>query len=312
MKQVPYVLHPQRTQIALAYRNDSTDYIADSVLPRVPTAEKFTYNVFDKGTFLKIPDSKPIGRKGAVPEITGTGSEVTASTNDYAIDESVPVADIAVYEQGLTNINPEEVAAMRLSDYLLMQREYRVASLITAAGTYASGNSIALTGSNKWSDTSSDPQKAILTQMDKMFKRPNTMVMGQTAATALQTHPKILQAWHGNDGSSGVAPLTFLAQLFGMKEVLVGQAWGDTAAPGQTSVISRLWGDSVALLYKNPLTVDTRAATFGFTAMSKDLTSLDYFDMKKGAEGSNVQRLLWKLNEVIVASDFGYLFQTTT
>ena len=311
-KQNPYVIHPQRTQIALAYRNEATDYIADAVLPRISTAEKFSYNVFDKGTFLKIPESKPIGRKGAVPEITGQGRELTASTNDYAIDEVVPLADIKTYQAGLTAIDPEEVAAMRLSDYLLLQREARVAKLVTDPATYVSGNSVALSGANKWSDPSSDPVKTLLMQMDKMFRRPNTVVMGQTAHTALVTHPKIVSAYNRTNGVSGVVPDSSLAALLGVREVIVGMAWGDTAAPGQDPLLGRIWGDSVAMFYKNALSVDTRSATFGFTAQYEDQTSADFYDFNKGVRGGNVQRLYWSLNEVIMAPDYGFLFQTTT
>lgn len=309
-KQTPYALHPQRTQMVVAYRNKS--YIADLVLPRVDTAELFTYTTYPKETFLTIPDSKPVGRKGAVPEISGVGAEASASTDDYGVDEVVPLADIKRYNDGLISTDPEDAAAIRLAEWLALQRESRVATLMTSASTYASGNSLALSGSNKWSDPSSDPQKAITAQLDKMPWRPNKAVIGQSGATSLLTHPKIVSAFHGNEGSTGRATLQFVAQLVGLDEILIGTAVGNTAALGQPAVISRIWGDAFAMYYQSPITVDTKTFTFGFTAESESRKDADFFDINKGVRGSNVQRVYESVKEVIMAPDLGFVFQTTT
>lgn len=306
--QTNFVQHPQRTQLVLAYKNPK--YIADLVLPRVPVdLPLFTYLSFPKDTFLKVPDSKPIGRKGATPEIDYNATEVTAAVDDYAFDNAVPRRDQKIAAAGGTSMDPKQTAAIQLAERLALQRENRVATLMTSTSTYASGNTTTLSGTSQWSDqTNSDPQKAILTAMDGMIMRPNKAVMGELVATQILTHPKIVKAWNRSSGDSGKAPLSFLAELLGLDEILVGQSVGDTSAKGQTPSINKIWGKAFALYYQAPVVMDTQTMTFGFTAEWDSRGDFEFFDPNKGTRGSDVQRVAESVREIIMAPDLGYLF----
>ena len=92
MANAPFPIDPHLTAIAVAYRNSA--YIADEILPRVPVGkQEFKYDVYPIDETFRLPDTK-VGRKGKPNEVDLTASEVTASTEDFGLEDPIPQADI--------------------------------------------------------------------------------------------------------------------------------------------------------------------------------------------------------------------------
>jgi hypothetical protein len=304
----PFVVNPVLTAITIAYKN--AKLIADDVLPRVPVnTPSFKYSVFNKADSFTIPDTK-VGRKSEVNQVDWNATQADGSVQDHALDEVVPNMDKAIALSYGSQIDPEAVAAEQVSDLLALDREARASALIFNANSYASANKTTLSGTSQWSDfTNSDPLSAIITAMDGMLVRPNQLVVGRPVATKLQTHPKIVQAFHGNNGAYGLAPLEFIASMLGLDEVVVGESWYNTAKKGQTVSTARLWGKHAALLYKSGVSVNTESMSFGITAQWGERISATYQDPKIGMRGSSIVRVGESVQELILANDLGYFFQ---
>jgi hypothetical protein len=148
----------------------------------------------------------------------------------------------------------------------------------------------------------------MITAMDGMLMRPTIGLFSRVVATQLQTHPKLLAAFHGNQGTQGFMPLEFLKTLLGLDEIYVGEGWLNTAAKGQTPNVTRIWGKNAALLYKAPVSQDTNSMTFGVTAQWGERISASYQDPHKGMRGSSIVRVGESVKELILANDLGYLF----
>lgn len=303
----PFVVNPKLTAISIAYRN--AKLIADDVLPRVPVVTpSFLYSVYNKADNFTIPDTK-VGRKSDVNQIDWSATQTSANVEDYAIDEVVPNRDKMIAQSYGSFVDPEAVAAEQVSDVLALAREQRTANLITGAANYATANKVTLSGTSQWSDkVNSDPLVAMTTVMDGMLMRPNVAVFSRPVATQLQTHPKLLAAFHGNQGSYGFMPLEFLKTLLGLDEILVGEGWVNTAAKGQTPNVTRIWGKSAALLYRSSVSVDTNSMSFGITAQWGDRLSATYQEPKKGMRGATIVRVGESVKELVLANDLGYLF----
>lgn len=304
----PFVVNPKLTAIAIAYTN--AKLIADTVLPRVPVdTPSFLYSVFNKADSFTIPDTK-VGRTSAVNQVDFSVTQSTASVDDHALDEVVPNRDKQIAASYGSPIDPEAIAAEQVSDLLALGREQRAATLLTTPGNYAAANVTTLSGTSQWSDkTNSDPLVAMITAMDSMLMRPNVAVFSRVVATQLQTHPKLLAAFHGNQGTSGFMPLEFLQTLLGLDEIVVGEGFVNTAKKGQTPTLARIWGKSAALLYRAPVSQSTNSMTFGITAQWGDRLSATYQDPKKGMRGSAIVRVGESVKELVLANDLGYLFQ---
>lgn len=320
MAQAPFTIQQRLTAITLAYRN--AKFIADDVLPRVTVdSSAFKYSKYTLADGFTIPDTR-VGRKSAPNQIDWTATEVTGATLDYGLDDSIPNSDIENARasqdvQGVMAIDPEARSTMLLTDLVALDRESRVANGangIFVLGTYQASLRATLSGTSQWSDTTnSDPVTAILAALDNPIMRPNTLVLGQQTWTQLRKHPKVTAAVYpggGNASGGGTAvSRQAIADLFELDNVHVGAAWANSAKPGQTASMTRLWGKHAALLYVKPGQVVKDDVTFGFTAQFGSRISGTMPDGDIGVRGGVRVRVGESVAEVISANDTGYFFQ---
>lgn len=308
----PFPLNPILTGIALSYSNGA--YIADRIMPRrnVP-APLFSWNIYNRKERFTIPNTV-VGRTGKPNQVEFGATKTESSVEDYALDDPIPAIDTEAAAAQGGGIDPEADAVEGITDLLMLDREVRVAGIVTADGNYAASQIATPTQYNKWNwygdDTNpaSDPLDQVLGAMDAMIIKPNQMVLGNTVATALRKHPRIVKAWHANEGGEGVVPLAYLASLFDVQEVLVGEAWYNTANLGQDESLSRVWGDFCSLLYKNPNSNFRRGVTWGLTAQWGGRISGSIEDKDLGMRGGKRVRVGESVKELVIATDCGWKF----
>jgi len=319
MATAPFTVQQRLTAISLAYTNQA--FIADSVLPRVIVdSSAFKWSKFTMADGFTIPDTR-VGRKSAPNQIDWSAAEQNDATVDFGLEDAIPMADImnaaaAQSVQGVMPIDPEARSTQLLTDLLALDRENRVAASVFAAGTYPAANKTTLSGTTQWSDfTNSDPVQAILTGLDACVMRPNVLVLGQAVWSKLRTHPKVTAAVYPNGGNatgggSAIAKQA-LADLFEMDEVLVGASFYNSAKPGQTASLARLWGKHCAAIYRAPNLVSTTSTmTFGFTAQWGDkIAGTIERDPNVGLRGGTRVRVGESVKEVVAANDVAYFWQ---
>ena len=314
MTTTAFPVNPQLTAIAMADRNPAVSLIADKVLPRVLTAKKFNYTVYDAAQGYTIP-STLVGRKSEPTQVDFQGTAVNDEVLDYGLDDIIPNDEIeafAAMPKPATGgpMSPETASTMYLESLIQLDREVRVAAKVFAAASYAAGFSTTLSGTSQWSDyTNSNPLAVILDALDIPLVRPNVAVLGQATFTKLRQHPKVVQAVYGTSQGAGTVTRQQLAELLEVSEVLVGGSFVNTARKGQTPVMARTWGKHAAFLYVDAMAAETRQPTFGWTAQwgPKQVSSIA--EPAKGLRGSVRIRNGESVKEVISANGLGYFFQ---
>ena len=310
----PFPIQSELTAITLAYQNRRL--IADEVLPRTPVpSREFKWLQMNRDQMFTVPETL-VGRKGQPNEVEFGGTETAGFVRDFGLDDVVPNEDL---ESAPAGSDPLGTAVTGISELIALDREKRVADLIFNANTYPAANRATLSGTSQWSDyTNSDPYTAIQTALDGMLMRPNRAIIGRLAWSRLRVHPKITAALApsstGNTPTSNAAgqPATLqaVADLLELDEILVGEAFINTAKPGQTASLSRCWGKHMAFLHQNPVaTIRGNAVTFGFTAEWGNRVAGSLPEPKVGLRGAQRVRVGESVNELIVASDVGYYFQ---
>ena len=310
----PFPIQQELTAIALAYSNRS--YIADLVLPRVPVGSReFKWLRFNRDEMFTVPETM-VGRKGVPNEVQFGATEVAGFVKDYGLDDLVPNEDLSAAPAGY---DPLGRAVEGTSELIALDREKRVADLVFNTATYPAANRATLSGTSQWSDyTNSDPYSAIMAARDGMLMPFNTGVIGRLAWSKLRVHPKITAALApsatGNTGTSNAqgAPATLqaVADLLELDQILVGESWINTAKPGQTASLSRVWGKHMALLHINPIaSIRGNAISFGYTAEYGNRVSGSIPEPKVGLRGAQRVRVGESVNEIVAASDVGYYFQ---
>lgn len=304
----PFPIVKEQTAIALAYRNSKL--IADDVLPRIPVGkQEFMYFSYDKRDTLTIPDTT-VQRKGKPNQVSFQATEVDGSAKGYGLDDSIPRDDI---ENAPPNFNPVNHSTEELTNFILLDREKRVSDLVFAAATYAAANRTQLSGNHQWdkfTQADADPIEDITVGLDACILRPNIMVIGRLAWSKIQQNPNICKAVNRTEGSKGMATRREVADLFELEDILVGEAFLNTAKKGQTAVIARVWGKHCALVYRD-LTVKTTMGrpTFGFTAEWGGRIAGSWEDKDCGLRGGLRNRVGEYVGEYVMASDLGYFIQ---
>lgn len=301
-KQFPYTA--EYSAIAIAYHN--TKLIADLVLPRVVVGKKeFKYTEYPLANSFTVPDTL-YPKKGRPNMVDFGGSEVTSMTIDYGLEDIISNDDIANAPEGS---NLEGKGVEYVTDLVALAREVRTAAAVFNAANYASSNTLALTGPDKFSDyTNSDPLKVLVEALDTPIMRPNTMTIGRLAWSKLIMHPKVVKAAQGNAGDSGIALKARVAEILELDNIFVGEGWLNTAKKGQAAVMERVWGNNISLTYLNAIADTQRGVTFGFTAQygTKQAGSKPE---DAGINGSMLVRSAESIKELIIAKDVGFLLE---
>jgi hypothetical protein len=315
----PFVVDPVLTAVAIGYRNPASFYIADQVLPRTPVgAENFKWTEYPIEESFNIPDAR-VGRTGRVQSLEFGGRERASAVEDFGFDSPIPNSDVLAAnearERGVSTFDPEGHAVMMLTDTLMNVREVRVANIVHNPANYAVGRKVLLAGTSQLNDyANSDPIGVIRAGMDAtLVQRPNTMTLGRSVWSKLSSHPKVVNAVKGNVTSAGIVTIDQFRELFageGIQRVLIGDAFFNTARPGQPVTLSRAWGKSISLTHINPLaTAEQGGITFGLTAQYGGRVAGRIEDPDVGLQGGFRIRTGERVKELIVAQDVGYLIE---
>lgn len=162
-------------------------------------------------------------------------------------------------------LDPFMAVTRILRNRVFLAWEKRAKTLLTTSGNF--GTATAATGTG-WADTTTgDPEKDVDTAREAVESTagytPNMIVIPPAKARAAKRHPKIRDIIKYTDPSllvNGDLPPI----LWNLRVVIPG-AIENTANPGQTAAIARVWnGTTVAVLYTDP-NPSLEGATWGAT-----------------------------------------------
>lgn len=308
MSKAPFPIDPHLTGIAIAYRNRRM--IADLVLPKVMVGkQEFKYWKYAIAEAFTLPDTH-VGRQGRPAEVEFNATEEVSSTFNHALDDPIPFDDIA---NAPSQYNPVDRAVEGLTDLIELAREKRAADMVFALASYPSTQRVTLSGNDQWNSghADSNPVADILLGLETPLVRPNQMVIGRGAWTALATNPKVVAALSTSGTSEGIARKQAVADLFELEDILIGESFINTTRKGQTPSYGRVWGKHCALLHQDRLAgPDQRSrVTFGYTAEWGSRQAGAQDDGNIGAKGGKRVRVVESTRELVVSAEAGYFLK---
>lgn len=252
------------TNVAVAYLQKQTKFVADRVFPVVPRDKKTDeYTIFNKEYWFR-DEADVIAPGGEFPESGFEVSYGTYNCRKYGIAHPTPVEVMA---------NADEVVARFLrgaqwvTQKLLIRRERHFAAQYWKTGVWGADKTGG-TDFTKWSDTvNSDPAKDI-----DAFKReiesktgmePNTLVLGRLVYDRLREHPDLKEVFKYT--SPGIINLDKLAQYFEIENVYVASAVYDSSQEGATSNMGYILTPDAALLCYAAPEPDIELPSAGYT-----------------------------------------------
>lgn len=298
---------------SFSQRYSNLEYIADQILPLVKVSEK-------TGKFAKYgKENLRIFSTGLLraPGAEAVEVDYTASQGTYACFERSAAKGIAweAYQNTDDPYDPKRDATKHTIDLIMQANEYGLA-------TAMSNNSImtqyvALSGTQKWDEATyaSDPIADIFTACEAVRtstgRWPNLMVMPHKVRTALKKHPLIIERIKYTPGKQTGGSLTnseleqAIADIFGIKKVVVGSAVYNQANEGAADSLTDIWGKNLWVIYRVE-TPTILEASFGYTIQDLPRTVDGWSEIWKKRD---VVRTSWSYDQNICDVNLGYLIQ---
>ncbi len=301
------IVNPLLTNIATMYRPTKFNLIADIAMPRIPVQKRDgTFVQFTKDDRFTVPNTYRGPRAQANSVYFGQSSS-TYSVKDYALSDLVLDTE---QENASDPLRPQMDATEGIADLMLLDREVRVASLLTSTANIT--QNVTLAGVNQWSDfVNSNPMTDMETAKGTCFFKPNTVILGKEVYQKVIHHPDLLDRVKYSE--RGVLTAELLAMLWEVDNVYVADCRKNTAAEGQTAAYSYVWGKDVLVAYitQQPKVRDVSLGyTFQWTPMggTGGMRTRVWREEEYGGGGEMIE-VDTALDEKIVSADVAYLIK---
>lgn len=309
----PFTPNAAMTAIAIGYRNLAIAYIADRALPRVPVmTEDFKWLRYNDDEAFTVPETR-IGRKGRLSEVEFTASEESGSVKTYGLKTGVPNSDIraaaAQRAAGLTTYDPLLHNAAMLTELILLDRERRVAAMYQNVANFDAGSVVTLANAaDRFDVATGNPDDVIDDALNGVFiVRPNTCAMGGQVWQKLRKNVNLVKAVRGTTQADGKITVKEFSEYFEIPNVLIGEAWVNTARPGQPAAMGRCWGKHISFTYIDPMARTEGGVTWGYSPEFGSRVSGTIVDSDIGLDGGEEARVGERIDELVVAKKAGAL-----
>lgn len=260
------------TNLSIAYR--PSGMIADQAMPIIRVKkESDKYFKWNRGNALRIPETLRADEAEANQVTFDVTKDNTYSCEEYALKKLI--TDRAV-DNSDSVINIKSSTAKFLKDLLMLDREKRVATLLTTSGNYDSSVRTTLSGTKQWNNDSyvGSIEEDIDTGKEAVRQAtggntPNVIIIPAAVAKVIKRDAAIrelIKYTHADLLVNGDLPPT----LWGMK-VLIPDVSNMTSRPGASStVMADVWGKHVVLSYQ-PAGGSIETPAHAYTVRKQDM-----------------------------------------
>lgn len=254
--------HPLST-LSLKVSNDLKNFKAMAVFPK-KAVKKGTGKIRVYSGDNMLPEVQVAGRRSAPQEIERKTSQLTYSTERFALAELVTAQDMRDADDDIADIEADSVSDQ--TERLLLGLEAAMITKAFTAGNFASGHTVTL--SNPWSSSSSAPIKEVQDAQEAILLAlgglpADSMALDLTSYNLLCRHPDIVDRVKYVMGNVAVVNETALSALFGL-QVHVINAVKNTAQPSTAGTVTKsaLISDK-CLIYRSGGPEGLRSSCFG-------------------------------------------------
>jgi hypothetical protein len=249
------------TNVALNYR--PAGMIADMIAPIVQVAkETDLYPVFSQKEALAIEDTKR-ARGTQAHRITRSVSSEGYRAENYALRYDVPIEDRANMDAAYA-FELEAGAARYLVDKLVLDWDKRVLQTVGSASNVSTGF---LTGSS-WlltGDPVSQIYKAIEQVQATTAYRPNRVLFGWQAYNYFRRNSNVRNFVLGSNNGGGVISRAQVAGIFEVDQVLVSEAFYNSANEAAAISLANTFPADSVLVYHAPSAPSREVPSFMYS-----------------------------------------------
>ena len=306
------------TNMSVAYMQDETSFVAESVFPTIPVEKQSNlYYVYAREDFNR--DS--MKRRADSTESQGDGW--TLSTDSYFAHVWALHKDVG--DQIVANaddvVNLDMATTKFLTLKALLWKEINFADNFFTTNVWNTDKEFG-SGSDQstpWSDDASTPIEDVEEAKNVMLEatgfEPNTLTIGKRVWSALKNHPDVIDRLKYGQTPGGPAKVTMaaIAALFEIDRILVMKSIQNTAKQGATESNSFIGGNHGLLNYVTPTPghfIPSAGYTFGwtgYTGASKMGSRISkWYNQDRRSDRHEIEIAF---DQKAVASDLGYFME---
>jgi hypothetical protein len=298
------VVDPLLTEYVRGYSN--AEYVGSALFPSVPVPVAGVKRIeFGRDAFRRRKSRRAPGTRINQMSFGYEGRPV--NLHQEALQAVVPFEwhrDAMV----TPGFDLQTMAVDTVLAIIALEKEIQQSEAARNAASYAASNKLAPTGTDKWSNPTSDPKAQIFDAKEvirkRIGRRPNTLVLSGAVASSLGKHKEILA--HFRPTNASAVSLSMLASYFDIDNVVSGDAIYDT--DDSTSV--DVWGAEAVLAYV-PAAGGRNIAlpSYGYTYQLQANPYAESFAWDKDF-GSHTANVWDEFSAELVGADAGFLFQS--
>lgn len=186
--------------------------------------------------------------------------------------------------------------------------EVEQAGIALDASRYGANNKVALSGTSKWSDASSNPTTDMDDYREAVRQQigiyPNRLLLSAQAYKAARTNPNIVDRFKYTGRDSITADL--LAHLWDLDEVVVGKA---VTYDPDAGTMTDVWGNNAVLFYAPDGPSTRQQPSFGYTYKMRGNPYAEEPYRDRNAK-SWIYPMTYERVPVVTSIDSGFLIQT--
>ncbi|PIP38770.1 MAG: hypothetical protein COX19_10775 [Desulfobacterales bacterium CG23_combo_of_CG06-09_8_20_14_all_51_8] len=298
------------TNVAIGYH--PTGFIAEQIFPVLQIQkESDKYYIWNR--------HEPFRRENTLRADGAESNEV-----GFSLDYSTYQAEEYALKVGVTDrqkANADSVLRLkiaktqRMAEKLLVDLEYRIATLIQTQANWASTNRVQLSGTNQFNNASFDSdgvtcsieyridtaKEAVRTQIGR---EPNVIIIPSAVAKVVKRDAEIrnlIKYTHADLLVDGDLPPT----LWNLKVIIPKATYCSTVEGAATQTMADIWGKHMILLYANPnAAIDDVSA--GYIFRSRNWQTKEWREEEKSRD---VVETGYIEDEKIVSNVAGYLIE---
>jgi len=256
------VVDPVLTNLATGYTNEQ--FVGDQLMPfvlvdkeggKIPLFGKEHFKVYSTERALRAKSNR------INPEDIGSV--------DVALDEHDLEYPIDYREDAESAFPLQARATNTVVEGIRLRHEAMVAGMVQNPANYSVGNKIALSGTSRFTDDTSDPEGVVsdakAAVRAKIVKEPNTLVIGYATWRVLKRHPQLRAIL--SDTRPRLVQIADLREIFEIENIVIGKA----IKADDAGLTSDIWGDNMVLAYVPKASGDRSPyePSFGYTLRKK-------------------------------------------
>lgn len=299
-------------EAALEFIQQQNEFIGTQVLPIFPTKKKgSTFPAITRESITREADTKRAPR-GNYNRDSFQAKDKQYNCEEYGLEGPLDDGERALYA---TDFDAELTTVQIVTRRVLQAQERRIAALVFNAATFSGAALYTDHSSAPWDNSGSDVIAQVRAAREKVRANcgvdPGGLICSKANIDRLLSNAGIKESIKYVARLTEAEILNALADILGVRKILVGKGIYNVAKEGKTFVSADIWNDDYAMVAvigdSQRLSDPSLGRVFLWTSDSPENTTVEQY--RDDAARSDIFRVRQHVDEIVIDPYFAHLMK---